>query len=313
KVADNHPLSDDEALAVLQAPAEELPALLFAADTVRRRTFGNKVRLCGIVNARSGSCAEDCTFCAQSAHHKAKVPTYPLIPAEKIIEASREAAQMPITHFGVVTSGRRLDAEEVEQVCEAIALGETAAHKWCASLGALRPGQLSSLRDAGLARYHHNLETAESFFPEVCTTHTFAERLATVRAAKDAGLEVCSGGIFGLGESLEQRVELARCLARERVDSVPLNFLVPIEGTPLADATPLEPLDILRTIAMFRLVCTDAEIKVCAAREQHLRNLQPLIFLAGATGMMVGGYLTVEGRALEDDLRMLDDLQVDYE
>ena len=167
--------------------------------------------------------------------------------------------------------------------------------------------QLRRLKDAGLVRYHHNLEAAESFFPSVCTTHTYADRVETVRAARDVGLKVCSGGIFGIGESRGQRVELAEALAGESVDSIPLNFLIPVKGTPLADAEVLTPLEILKTIAMFRLIAPRAEVRICGGRA-HLGSLQPLLFLAGAIGMMIGDLLTVEGGPIDADIQMPADL-----
>ncbi len=167
------------------------------------------------------------------------------------------------------------------------------------------------MKEAGLTRFHHNLETAESFFPKICTTHTWRERLAMVRRAKRAGLETCSGGILGLGETLQQRVELAMTLRDEAVDSIPLNFLVPLPGTELEHIEPMKPMDILRAIAMFRLVNTKAEIKVCAGRA-HMRDLQSMIFFAGATGMMIGPLLTIAGGDVQSDLTMLQDLEIPF-
>jgi biotin synthase len=176
----------------------------------------------------------------------------------------------------------------------------------------LNEAQLRRLKDSGVARYHHNLETAESFFPRICSTHGFDDRLLTVRRAKSAGLEICCGGIFGMGESREQRVEFAITLRDEGVHSIPLNFLVPIPGTPVENAEPMRPLEILKTVAMFRLVCQSAEIKVCAGR-RHLRDLQSMFLYAGATGIMVGDYLTTAGRPVEEDIQLLKDLEVDFE
>ena len=305
-------LSPDQALQVLATDSRDLPGLLAAASDVRVRHFGNKVRLCSILNARSGGCSEDCAFCAQSARHKTQVKPTKLCSQAEMTRAYEEAANLPITHFGVVTSGCRLTEEGVERVCAAIREKKTGHVDWCVSLGCLDRRQLARLKDAGLKRFHHNLETAESFFAEVCTTHTYEQRLATVRDAKAVGLEVCCGGVFGLGESLEQRVEFALKLAQEGVDSIPLNFLIPIPGTPMQGHPAMKPLDILRTIAMFRLTNPRAEIKVCAGRV-HLRDMQSMIFHAGATGMMIGPLLTVAGRDVEEDLQMLRDLEVEYE
>jgi biotin synthase len=298
-------MTRDEALALLQAPAADLPAILARATAARRAAFGDTASLCSILNARSGRCAEDCVFCAQSARHGVAVETHPLVSARAIVAAFDEAAALPIGHFGIVTSGHRLTDRQVDRIAAALRRRRARRVRLCASLGALGPGQMARLRAAGLTRYHHNLETAESFFPHVCTTHTYAERVATIRAALRAGLEVCAGGVFGLGETAAQRVELALALRELAVDAIPLNFLVPIPGTPAADRPPMTPEEILKTIAMVRLVCPTAEIKVCAGREKHLGVREADIFAAGANGMMIGGYLTVQGRAPEADLALL--------
>lgn len=309
--ANGRPVTAATALAVLGAPADELPAIMACAAAVRARRFGRRVHLCSILNARSGACPEDCVFCAQSAHHESDVAVYDLWGGEDILRAYREAARLPIDHYGIVTSGPTVADPDLDRICDTVRGAAPAPVTWCASLGALAPAQLRRLRAAGVRRFHHNLETAESFFPNVCTTHTWADRLATVRAAKAAGLETCCGGILGLGESAAQRVELALALAREGVDSIPLNFLIPVPGTKLAHLAPLPPLEILKCIAIFRLTNPAAEIKACAGRV-HLRDLQSQIFNAGASGMMIGPLLTVAGRAVAQDLQMLKDLELDH-
>jgi biotin synthase len=305
------PVSRETAGAVLAADAGDLPDILAAATAVRTRHFGNRINLCAITNARSGGCCEDCAFCAQSVHHNAAIDTYPLRNAAQIGSAYRESARHPVTHFGVVTSGPSVDAEELQAVCRAVREGAGSGPAWCASLGCLTAAQLQELKSAGLRRYHHNLETAESFFPMICTTHSYADRLLTLRAAKSAGLEVCSGGILGMGESLAQRVEFAEILAREDVTSIPLNFLVPIPETRLGCLAPMRPIEILKSVALFRLLNPRAEIRVCGGR-LHLRDLQSMLFYAGATGMMIGPLLTVPGREVEEDLQMLRDLELEF-
>jgi biotin synthase len=228
-----------------------------------------------------------------------------------MVSAFKEAAELPVTHFGVVTSGCALSELGIERVCSAVRENEHARLGWCASLGCLDLDQLRALKEAGLKRFHHNLETARSFFPQVCSTHSWDQRLETLRNARKAGLEVCAGGIFGLGESLEQRVEFALTLVAESVDSIPLNFLVPISGTRLEGRERMKPFDILRTISMLRLTNCAAEIKVCAGRV-HLNDLQSMIFHAGANSMMIGHLLTVAGGEVDRDLQMLRDLEVDY-
>lgn len=301
------PATDELALAILRSGRAELADLLAAATRMRRRTVGEGISLCSILSARGGACPEDCRFCAQSARWGGAAEVFPMLGVDEMRAAYRAAGRLPIRHFGVVTSGRGLGGPEVDDVCEAIRGEGGGAAEWCASLGCLARERLEELKRAGLRRYHHNLETARSFFPEICTSHTYEDRLRTVRMAKELGLEICCGGILGLGETDEQRVELAVALRAERVDSIPLNFLVPVEGTGSAERDPLEPLEILRCVMMFRLTNPGAEIKVCAGR-CHLRDLQSMIFLAGATGMMIGPLLTVAGREPEEDLQMVRDL-----
>ncbi|HID29236.1 MAG TPA: biotin synthase BioB [Desulfobacterales bacterium] len=305
------PVSAQTALAILRCPSYNIPEILHAATRMRQGYFGDSVTLCSILNAKSGACMEDCAFCAQSAFYGTAVQSLGLRTKKAIIEAYQAAKEYPIAHFGVVTSGRALKTNDINDLCEAIRRCPDSDVGWCASLGCLSKNQLKILKGAGLKRFHHNLETAESFYPTICSTHLYAERLATVRAVKDLGMEICCGGILGMGESLEQRVELALALAGEQVDSIPLNFLIPIKGTPLERQKPMWPLDIIRSIAMFRLVNPQAEIRVCAGR-LHLRDLQSMMFYAGATGMMMGPLLTVAGRNMEEDLQMLKDLEISY-
>jgi biotin synthase len=304
------PLSAEEALDVLRAGPREILTVLEAADRVRRAHAGEAVNLCSIVNARSGACPEDCAFCAQSARYRTAAEVYPLIARDAILDRAREARSFGAREFSIVTSGygegRARDFERISEAVRAVGAG-TPLHV-CASLGVLTGKQLGALADAGLSRYHHNLETARSHFPSVCTTHDYEEDYEMVRRAKEAGLYVCSGGIFGMGESAEQRVELAMTLRELDVDSVPVNFLNPIPGTPLEGVRDLTPLDCLKIIAMLRLVLPRKDIVVCGGREVNLRDLQSMIFFAGANGMMVGGYLTTSGRNYRDDVRMVEDL-----
>ncbi|MFC1537390.1 biotin synthase BioB [Gemmatimonadota bacterium] len=304
-------LGEREARLVLEDKSLELSALLAITDCLRRSHSGNRIRLCSIVNARSGSCPEDCAFCAQSTHHSAAVRRYPLLPVEKLVDAAREAARSGAGEFSIVTSGRSLskarDIESVEHALREIG-GNAGNIQRCASLGRVEPRVLERLKAAGLDCFHHNLETCRSFFPGICTSHSYEERVEMVRRIKAAGLRVCSGGIFSMGESLDQRVALALELAELNVDSIPLNFLNPIPGTPLEDAEYLTPGDCLRIIAMFRLVLPDKDIVVCGGREVNLRDMQSMIFHAGANGILIGDYLTTEGRSARDDLQMLEDL-----
>ncbi len=300
-------VSGQVAMEILLCGPDEIPEVMACATLVRKRRFGDGLLMCSIFNAKSGACSEDCSFCAQSARHHTHAQVFPLVRAGEIESAYLKAAELPISYFGVVASGKAVKKEDVAVLCEAASRTRDPRLNWCASLGCLEKDLLLALKEAGFKRFHHNLETSESFFPAICSTHSYSLRIDTVRAVKEAGLEVCSGGIIGLGESLEQRVEFASILAREKVDAIPLNFLVPIEGTRLESMEAMKPLDMIRTIAMFRMMNPESELKVCAGRV-HLRDLQSMVFYAGATGIMVGDLLTVAGRDVKSDLQMIDDL-----
>jgi biotin synthase len=289
-----------------------LPLLFYGACRIRDHYNGQGIKLCAIVNAKSGRCPEDCAFCAQSAHHQARIEAYPLMEPRQVLHQAQEAESMGAKRFSIVTSGKALTGEELEQVAEALGLiKEETALTLCASVGMITPGTAHQLKAAGLNCYHHNLETAPSFFPRICTTHPYEEDLDTVRSAKEAGLEVCSGGIFGLGESPQQRLELALTLREMEVDSVALNFLHPIPGTPLAGAPSLTPLEILKSVALFRFILPDKDIRICGGREFGLRDLHPLVLWAGANGIMIGNYLTTQGRDYRADLQMIHDLTLE--
>lgn len=310
-VDNNEALSGSDALALLECGAGDMPEIMWAANVVRQQKFGNRITLCSIVNAKSGACGEDCAFCSQSAHHKGcNVERYSLLSQEKMLKAFDQATDQPIKNFGVVTSGGALGNEDLQIICKTIAARKRDKASWCASLGCLNVEQLRELEAVGLKRYHHNLETARSFFPRICTTHDYDIRVDTVQAAKEAGLEVCCGGLLGMGESLEQRVEFGQFLAELRVDQIPLNFLVPVPGTPMEDRPVMKPLEMLRTIAMFRLVCREASLKVAAGRVQ-LNRLQSMIFYAGCNAMMIGDLLTVAGGDVAEDFEMLEDLELE--
>ena len=291
--------------------AEKKPLRLYKeADRLRQEFFGNKVELCSIINAKSGNCSQDCAFCAQSVHHKTDIASYPLVSAEKIAGCAKSAAGLKACAFGIVTSGGSIDENgEFSEICDAIRrIKKDGLVNPDVSLGTLNSHMARRLKGAGLLRYHHNLETSEKFFPNICGTHSYKDRIATIKIAKEAGLGVCCGGLFGLGESIEDRIDFVFALKELDVDAVPLNFFIPVKGTPLETAKPLKQEEILMTIALFRMVLPDKHIKVCGGRELNLKNRQEEIFSAGASGMMIGGYLTQGGRPPEDDLKMLDKL-----
>lgn len=287
--------------------------LIYHAGRLRRHFKGDSVHLCSIVNAKSGACPENCRFCAQSAHHQTAIKEYPLISEKELIRAFGKAVHNGARCFSIVTSGRNVTGTELNTICAALPHLDNETVTLSASLGELDEQSLRRLRKSGLQRYHHNIEAAESFFSSVCTTHTFADRVATVKRAKEAGLEVCSGGLFGIGENFVRRLEFAFTLRGLDVDSIPLNFLNPVPGTPLAGQPRLPPQEILRIIALFRFILPNKSISICGGREVNLRDMQSWIFEAGANGMMTGGYLTTEGRTVEQDLDMISDLGMKIE
>lgn len=305
--ASGEPIPRELALAVLDGEPDQMIEIFAATEKMRQRHFPRQMVLCAIVNGKCGNCSEDCSFCAQSCRSKAPIEIYPLRTPDEFLDARRTAATHGVSFFSIVTSGKALSNREIDALCEMVHAAPQTDPRWCCSLGCLTKDQLARLKAAGFARYHHNLETAESFFTHVCTTHHYADRIRTLRDAKAVGMNVCSGGIFGIGESKAQRVELALALAAEQVDSIPLNFLVAIEGTPLAGTEPMRPIDILLTIALFRLTNPTSEIRIAGGRE-HLRDLQTLIPAAGGNGLMIGDLLTVSGSQVERDLQWLGDM-----
>lgn len=315
KITGGSSIDEAAAISLASIPHDRLPCLFAAASRMREHFFGNSVSLCAIVNAKSGRCPEDCAFCAQSAHHSTSAAVYPLLDEADIISGASAAADAGASCYGIVTSGSGIaPGAELDRLCSVIKeIRKAGIIAPSASLGTINSETAAILRQAGLVTYHHNLETARSFFPNICSTHDYEDDVETVRVAKEAGFRVCSGGIFGLGESMEQRVEMAFTLKGLGVDSVPINFLDPVPGTPMDSATPLTPLECLHTIAIFRFILPEAHITVCGGREKNLRELQSWIFLAGASGMMTGNYLTKQGRQPETDRRMIEDLGLNIE
>ena len=297
------------ALVLASAGNADLIDLFSAANRVREHFRGNAVDICSIVNAKSGACSEDCRYCAQSSHYATDAPVYPLIDVDRMAEAAREARKNGARRFCIVTSGRGIDdAADLRNIAKGVEKVQDAGLSPCATLGTLSLLQLQYLKDAGLDRYHHNIETSREHFPNVCSTHTFDERIEILRHARDLGLSSCSGGILGMGETMQDRISMAFTLRELDVDSVPVNFLMPVPGTPFADLTPIMPLVALHAIALFRLILPKKEIRVCGGRGSALGVLHPLIFLAGADGFMIGNYLTRTGLDPRDDLRMIVDM-----
>lgn len=311
KITSGLPIDRGEAFNLNQLKGKKIYELITLAGGVTRQSFsGNEVDLCSIINARSGSCSENCAFCAQSAHHNTAVQTYPMLQPDKILRTAIKVEESGVKRFSIVTSGRGISDRDLETVLETLArLRRETDLSLCASLGIINENQANMLVEAGLSSYHHNLETCSDYFKWICTTHTFEERVQTIKNAQKAGLRVCAGGILGLGESPRHQVEMAFELHELNIDSVPLNFLNPIPGTPLQCQGALSPLQILRAIAVFRLILPGAVIRLCGGRKEGLRRLQPLAFLAGANGLMVGDYLTTHGCDIQEDFQMLRDLR----
>ncbi|NQT73245.1 MAG: biotin synthase BioB [Chloroflexi bacterium] len=298
----------DEYKALAAIEEQDVFSLFAGADMIRDFHFGREIHLCCICNGKSGKCSEDCSFCSQSAFARTDVPVYPLMGKSELQQGGLWALNTPITRYSIVTSGKRLPKKEVASIAEALAELDGSKISTCASLGILDSLDFETLKKAGVSRYHHNLETAQSHFSQMCTTHTYQERIDTIMAAKEAGLSVCSGGVFGIKENDKQVLELALTLKDLDVDAVPLNFLVPIKGTKTENHNELSPLRCLKIISIFRYVLPKKDIFVCGGREYNLKELHPLIFYAGASGMMTGDYLTTSGRTLETDLALIEQL-----
>lgn len=292
----------------------EIFDLLGWANRIRECFKGNKIHLCSIVNVKAGGCSENCRFCSQSAAYQTDSPRYGLIEAEPVQAAAAEAQANGVTALGLVAAWRGLEQGPVlDQICERLQqLKESGQARPDASLGIIKSQEVANrLKHAGLECYNHNLESSRRFFPEVCTTHTYDERLETISHLKTAGIKICSGGIFGMGETREDRCELAFSLRELGVHIVPINILNPIPGTPFARKQPLAPLEILQSIACFRFILPRQEIMIAGGRTVNLRDLQSLIFMAGASALMVGNYLTTLNQPIEKDLQMLRDLGLD--
>lgn len=293
---------------ICETPDEAVFNLLPGADLIRNFHKGKKIHLCTIGNAKSGKCSEDCGFCPQSAFHQTQIDNYGLLGKEELIRIPKSLSDAHVNRYSVVTSGRGLGSDEVGLVAQAFSSLEKTRLSHCASLGIIQDRDFEILKKAGITRYHHNLETAESFFEKTCTTHTFKDRVDTIKRAQKAGFEICSGGIFGIGETDSQVLELALELKRLDIDAVPLNFLSPIPGTRMENLSNPTPLRCLKIIALFRYVLPEKNIFICGGRQLNLKHLAPYMFHAGASGIMTGNYLTTQGASLDDDLEMITQL-----
>jgi biotin synthase len=308
RVLSGEPLSRAAALDVLAAPDDDLLDLLAAAYRVRRRYFGNTVQLYFLMNAKSGLCPEDCGYCSQSKVSQADIPRYNLLNRAQLLDGARVAAERKSKTYCIVISARGPNERELAAV-EAIVPEIKQRHdlEICACLGLLMPEQAARLKACGVDKVNHNLNTSEAYYGSVCSTHTFQDRLDTLRAVRAAGMQLCSGGILGMGEADSDVVEMAFALRGLGVESIPVNFLNPIDGTPLAGVRRLTPRDCLRALCMFRLANPASELRIAGGRELHLGTLQPL-GLYPANSIFVGDYLTTKGQPPEHDYRMIEQM-----
>ena len=310
KVLDGDLLDRDEIQILSELSVKFVDDMLYWANEIRKANFGNKVKMCSIVPGRLGGCSQDCAFCAQSVHFDTAVDKTPqVLSDEQIMDAAAEAKEKGVPNFGIVYSGKRVVGPELDRLIELTKrIKDELEMGVCMSIGIVSDEDMQKLADAGVVRFNHNLETSERHFANIVTTHKYADRVNTIKAAIKAGMGVCGGGIFGIGETEDDRIDMAIQLRDLGVDMVPMNFLHPIEGTPLAGAGKLPPREILRIVTMYRFILPKAQLKVAGGRVLNLRDMQSWIFQAGCTAILSGNYLTTAGRDVEDDLQMLEDL-----
>lgn len=306
RILEGHQISREEALDVVRAPDDDLLLILHAAFRVRSHHFGRQVKVHVLRNAKSGACPEDCGFCSQSVRFQSPVERYAMESVDELVDGARRAVKMGAVTYCMVTATRGPSSRELDTVTTAVKQirNEFPALRLCTSLGMLGEGQAEALAEAGVNRYNHNLETSERFFPEIVSTHSWEDRANTIRSAKSAGMEACCGGIVGMGEGEEDRVDLALSLRELEVESVPVNFLDPRPGTPLSERRRLTPKEALKTLAMFRFVHPDVDVRVAGGREVCLGTLQPLALYA-ANSFFTNGYLTTEGQGTAQDWNMI--------
>ncbi|MEM8734137.1 MAG: biotin synthase BioB [Planctomycetota bacterium] len=301
-------VSTEQALEILKSRDEDLLDIASGAFRLRRHYFGKQVQLYFLVNAKSGLCPEDCGYCSQSKLSKAPIEKYRMLSTEQLLDGARVAAERDSKTYCIVISGRAPSEKEMQAVEEIVPKVKSEYDlKICACLGLLTPENAERLKDCGVDRVNHNLNTSREYYDDICSTHTYQDRMDTLRTVRDAGLEVCSGGIMGMGESHEDLVAMAMDLRELRADSIPLNFLHAIEGTPLGKQTPLTPQDCLRGLCMMRFVNPSSELRIAGGREKHLRSLQPLSLFV-ANSIFIGDYLTTKGQAPESDYQMIQDM-----
>ncbi|AOT70952.1 biotin synthase BioB [Geosporobacter ferrireducens] len=308
KILQGGAITFEEALELMEIDEMDEDALAHfysAANEIRKKYAGNKVDLCTIMNAKSGKCSEDCKYCAQSVHYTTGVDEYDLLNYDKVLERAMEMEKEGAHRFSLVTSGRGVDGEDFEKLLEIYSrLKQDTDLKICASHGIISYEQAMRLKDAGVSMYHHNVETSSTYYEEICTTHSYQDRIDTIQNVQKAGMELCCGGIIGMGESVEDRVKMAFEIKELGVKSIPVNILNPIKGTPLEDTETMMPVEALKTMALYRFVIPDCYIRYAGGR-MLLGDLQEVGFRAGVNAALVGNYLTTIGSKIEDDIRII--------
>jgi biotin synthase len=308
RVLEGHAIEPDTAQSILEAPDDQLLDILAAAYRLRHHYFGNTVQLYFLMNAKSGLCPEDCAYCSQSKIATADIPRYNLLSREKLLEGARLAHERKSKTYCIVISARGPNEREMNAITSIVPeIKQRYDLKICACLGLLTLEQAEQLKACGVDRVNHNLNTSPEYYAQICATHTYEDRLNTLRAVRRAGMELCSGGILGMGEARSDIVRMAFELRALQVESIPVNFLNPIEGTPLAGRSELNPRHCLKSLAMFRFVNPDKEIRIAGGRELHLGSMQCLGLYA-ANSIFVGDYLTTRGQPPEEDYRMIEDM-----
>lgn len=307
KIIDGYRLTKEDDLSVLLTA--DLDELCTGADKIREKLCGSKVDLCSIINGRGGRCSENCKFCAQSAHHNTDCEEYGFLEQKTFMEGCAYASEQGVNRYSIVTAGRTMEGEDLEKAIAAYQAMHEAYPDMilCASHGLVKGEDLKRMKEAGVTMYHSNVETSEHFFPEICTTHTYEDKLNEIRLAKEAGMEVCSGGIFGMGETWQDRLDMAALLAELQVNSIPLNFLLPIKGTPLEDREKLTQEEIIRIVAIFRYLNPTAFIRIAAGRS-YFEQGGEVLFRAGANATLTGDMLTTVGNNIAQDRDMLERL-----
>lgn len=309
KALQQHDITIDEANILINSGDDCFDELIQAANTLTRRYFGNKISMCAIYAAKTGPCSGDCAFCAQSAHHNCDVASVEIsaLNENEILENAKELWQSGVNRYSLVTSGENLTDAEFDRILSIFQrLNRETEINLCASLGSLTLDRAARLKSVGVSRYHHNIETSRSYFPQICSTHSYKDKINTIDIARQTGMEICCGGIIAMGETPAQRVEMAFALKELNMDCVPINILNPIQGTRLECQKPLNVDEILRTIAVFRLILPDKVLKFAGGREKALGDMEYSGYVAGINSLIVGNYLTTPGKSVNQEIQNLE-------